>query len=78
MTTRSNHTIYGFPAAILDFQLKEASDNGGIGTVEKLVPENMGVAAGILFLSSIELQKPCDLTLKKSENYRKFPFVTLR
>jgi hypothetical protein len=42
----------------LDFQLKEASDNGGIGTVEKLVPENMGVAAGILFLSSIELQKP--------------------
>ena len=50
--------MYGFPVAILDFRLKEASEKVGIGTVEKLAPENMGVAAGILFLSSVELEKP--------------------
>jgi hypothetical protein len=54
----------------LDFQLKEASDNGGIGTVEKLVPENMGVAAGILFLSSIELQKNMFFNFKKFGKFR--------
>ena len=30
----------------------------GIGAIEKLAPENMGVGAGILFLSSTELEKP--------------------
>ena len=38
--------------------MKEASENVGIGTVEKPAPENRGVAAGILFLSSVELEKP--------------------
>jgi len=42
----------------LDFWLKEASEKVGIGTVEKLAPENRGVAAEILFLSSVELDKP--------------------
>ena len=49
---RPIHTIYGFPAAILDFRLKEASEENGIGAAETLAPENMGVCAGILFLSS--------------------------
>jgi hypothetical protein len=31
------------------------SKNVGIGTLEKFDPENMGVAAGILFLSAVEL-----------------------
>ena len=55
--------MYGFPVAILDFRLKEASEKVGIGTVEKLAPENMGVAAGILFLSHIELEKPVGVIL---------------
>jgi len=38
--------------------LKEASGEDGIGTAEKLTPENKGLAAGILFLSSVELEKP--------------------
>jgi len=42
----------------MDFRLKEASEKVGIGTVEKPAPENRGVAAGILFLSSVELEKP--------------------
>ena len=48
---------YGFPAAILDFWLKETSEKDGMGTVEKLAPENIGVAVGILFLSRMELEK---------------------
>jgi len=36
----------------------KASEEDGIGTVDKLDPENMGVAAGILFMSSVELEKP--------------------
>ena len=55
--TRKTNTIHRLLASILDFQLKEASEDG-IGSVEKLAPENMGVAAGILFLSNVELEKP--------------------
>ena len=40
----------------MDFRLKEASEKVGIGTVEKLAPENIGLAAGILFLSSSSVQ----------------------
>ncbi len=40
-------------AAILNFRLKLTSDNVGLCTSEKYVPENVGVAAGILFLSAI-------------------------
>jgi hypothetical protein len=32
------------------------SNNVGVGTIEKLDPENTGVAAGILFLSALELE----------------------
>ena len=52
-----------FPAAILDFRLKEASEEDGIGAVETPAPENMGVGAGILFLSSTELEKPWGVIL---------------
>ena len=48
---RFKNSIYVFPAAILDFRLKEASEKVGIGTIEKCAPENMEVAAGIYFLS---------------------------
>ena len=41
------HIIYGFPAAILDFQLKESSEKDSVGNFEKLAAENMGVSAGI-------------------------------
>jgi hypothetical protein len=33
------------------------SNNVGVGTIEKFDPENTGVAAGILFLSALELEK---------------------
>ena len=45
-----------FTAAILDFRLNGRSDNVGVGTIEKLDPKNMGIAAGILFLSALELE----------------------
>jgi hypothetical protein len=32
------------------------SDRVGVSTIEKFDPENMGVAAGILFLSALELE----------------------
>ena len=57
------HTICGFPAAILDFRVKEASEVDGKGAVEQLAPENMGVGAGILSLSSTELEKPWGVIL---------------
>ena len=43
----------------------KASDKFRVGTVEKLDPENknMGVAAGIFFLSRIELEKPLGVIL---------------
>ena len=60
---RPIHTICGFPAAILDFRVKEASEEDGKGAVEQLAPENMGVGAEILFLSSTELEKPWGVIL---------------
>ena len=44
-------------AAILNFRLMLASDKVGLCTSEKYVPDNVGVAAGILFLSAIKCQK---------------------
>ena len=41
---------------MLDFRLNEKSDNVGISTIEKFDPKNMGVAAGILFLSALEVE----------------------
>ena len=43
---------YHFLAAILNFRLKFASDKVVMCSDEKYVTENVGVAAGILFLSS--------------------------
>ena len=60
---RPIQTIYGFPVVILDFRFKEASEKVGIGTVEKRAPENIGVGARILFLSSVELEKPLGVIL---------------
>ena len=42
--------------AILDFRRKWTSRDTGSGTVEKLVPENMGIAVGILLLCAVELE----------------------
>ena len=41
---------------MLDFRLNGLSDNVGVSTIEKFDPENMGVAAGISFLSALELE----------------------
>ena len=43
--------------------MTEASEKVGIGIVEKFAPENMGVAARILFISSVELEKPLGVIL---------------
>jgi len=40
----------------LDFRQKSTSRDTGSGTVEKLVPENMGIAVGILLLCALELE----------------------
>jgi hypothetical protein len=40
----------GFPVE------RYTSSNVGVGTVEKFDPENIGVVAGILFLSALELE----------------------
>ena len=49
---------YQFLSAILNFRLTSVSEKVDLCTSEKYVPENAGVAAGILFLSSVELEKP--------------------
>jgi len=38
----------------LNFGVKESPDKVSIGTVEKLTPENMGIAFGILALGGTE------------------------
>ena len=42
--------------AILDFRRKWTSRDTGSGTIEKLVPENMGIAVGILLPCALELE----------------------
>ena len=71
MTKRPIHCIYGFPAAILDFRLQKASEEDGICTVEKLALENMGLAAGVLFLSGVELEKPLGVILPPPGGYER-------
>ena len=56
MTIMANSYYIRISGRHLGFPLKEASAEVVIGTV--VAPENMGVAAGILFLSSVELEKP--------------------
>ena len=41
---------------MLDFRLNGLSDNVGVSTIETFDPENMRVAAGISFLSALELK----------------------
>jgi hypothetical protein len=41
---------------MLDFRLNEKFDNVSISTIEKFDPKNMGVAAGILCLSALEVE----------------------
>ena len=43
--------------------MKEASEEDSKGDIEILAPENMGVGAGILLLSSTELEKPWGVIL---------------
>ena len=43
--------------------MKEASEEVDKGAAEQLAPENMGVGAEILFLSSTELEKPWGVIL---------------
>ena len=41
---------------MLNFWLNGLTDNVGVSTIEKFDPENIGLAAGILFLSALELE----------------------
>jgi len=49
---------YIISAAILDFWLPVSSGSITDSTIETFDPENMGVAVGILFLASLEAEKP--------------------
>ena len=49
---------FRFPAAILDLRLNGTVYKIGDTTIKKFDPENMGVAAGISFLSALELEIP--------------------
>ena len=63
MTRKANSYFIRISGRHLGFPVEEASEEDGIGTVEKLDPENIGVAAGILFLSSVELEKSLGVIL---------------
>lgn len=47
---------FRFSAAILDLRLNGTVYKIGDTTIKKFDPENMGVAAGISFLSALELE----------------------
>ena len=49
---------HGFSAAILDLQMSSTVYKIADTTIKKFDPENMGVAAGISFLSALELDIP--------------------
>mgnify|MGYP003401660080 FL=1 len=49
---------FRFSAAILDLRLNGTVYKIGDTTIKKFDPENMGVAAGISFLSALELEIP--------------------
>jgi hypothetical protein len=48
------------------------SNNVGVGTIEKFDPENTGVAAGILFLSALELDIHVGGNSTPLDNQRKY------
>ena len=49
---------FRFSAALLDLRLNGTVYKIGDTTIKKFDPENMGVAAGISFLSALELEIP--------------------
>ena len=49
-TTRAKITLLPVSDAILNFWVKESPDKVSTRTIEKLTPENMGIAFGILAL----------------------------
>jgi len=50
-------------SAILDFWRMSTSHDNGSGTIEKLDPENMGIAVGILLLCALELERDPDYVM---------------
>jgi len=55
---------FRFSAAILDFQLNGTVYKIADTIIQKTDPENIGVAAGISFLSALELEIPlAELTI---------------
>ena len=63
---------------MLDFRLNGLSDNVGVSTVEKSDPENTGVAAGISFLSAVELEIHLGEILPSMDNQRKYFMLDIR
>jgi hypothetical protein len=62
----------------LGFPLNGMSDNVGDSTVEKFDPINIGVAAGILFLSALELEIHLGGILPPLDNQRKYFILDIR
>jgi hypothetical protein len=55
------------------------SNNVGVGTIEKFNPENKTVAAGILFLSAVELEIHLGEILPPPlDNQRKYFILDIR
>jgi len=54
---------YIISAAILDFWLSVSSVSATDSTIQKFDPENMGVAVGIVFLTSLEAEIPLGIVL---------------
>ena len=59
---------FRFSAAILDLRLNGTVYKIGDTTIKKFDPENMGVAAGISFLSALELEIPLGVILPPPPN----------
>jgi hypothetical protein len=53
---QSEYVNFYFTTAILGFRLNGMSNNVGVSTFEKFDPVNMGIAAGTLFLTALELE----------------------
>jgi hypothetical protein len=53
------------------------SNNVGVGTIEKFDPENTGLAAGVLFLSALELEIHLGEILPL-DNQRKYFILDIR
>ena len=49
-TTRAKITLLPVFGRHLEFRVKESSDKVSIGTVEKLTPQNMGIALSLIHI----------------------------